>query len=55
MIMEKLKLDESETDVFKMEVIQELKSQIGKEKRKLQEVSDHLPALSNMFLADASE
>ena len=39
MIMEKLKMDESEKDVFKTEVIQELKSQIGKEERKLQQVS----------------
>jgi len=38
-----------------MEVIQELKSQIGKEERKLQQVSDQLPVLSNAFLADASE
>jgi hypothetical protein len=48
MIMEKLKLDESEKDVFKTEVIQELKSQIGKEERKLQQVNDQL--LSNVFL-----
>ncbi len=46
--MEKLKLDESEKDVFKTEVIQELKSQIGKEERKLQQVNDQL--LSNVFL-----
>ncbi len=45
--MEKLKLDESEKDVFKTEVIQELKSQIGKEERKLQQVNDQL--LSNVF------
>ncbi len=38
-IIEKLKIDKSETDVFKSEVIQELKSQIRKEEQKLHQVS----------------
>ena len=37
--MERLKVGDTETDVFASEVVQELKSQIGKEQKKLIQVS----------------
>jgi hypothetical protein len=39
--MEKLKLEESPRDAFKSEVIQELKTQIGKEQHKLKKVKEN--------------